>query len=173
MVQVKQQIHEELQTPQQTPVSLEQLEDPLDQLKGASYRAQGTDNLVLIYSKTLNNRIRERAPKHYKNSKLTLTRMPLGNAFRTTSDTALENIVRSVESEAVLRDVFCRIMGGDYFSRDPDVRRSGLQSASSLGAEYTVEEAVRLDDIRRSVPPFAPCPPFWILACCYTTAVCL
>lgn len=47
-------------------------------------------------------------------------------------------------------------MGGDYFSRDPDVRRSGLQSASSLGQEYTVEEAVRLDDIRRFVAYFAP-----------------
>lgn len=82
--------------------------------------------------------------------------MPFGNAFRTTSDTSLENIVRSVESEAVLRDVFCRIMGGDYFSRDPDVRRSGLQSASSLGAEYTVEEAVRLDDIRRFVFSLSP-----------------
>ncbi|CAG8956761.1 hypothetical protein HYFRA_00011150 [Hymenoscyphus fraxineus] len=75
--------------------------------------------------------------------------MPLGAPFRTTSDPSLETMVRSIDSEAVLRDVFCRIMGDDYFSRDPEVRRSGLVSARDVGVEYTVEEAVRLDDIRR------------------------
>ncbi|KAG9237488.1 hypothetical protein BJ875DRAFT_481237 [Amylocarpus encephaloides] len=61
----------------------------------------------------------------------------------------LENLVRSAEAEAVIRDVVGRLLGQDYFSRNNDVRRSGLMSASSYGNDYAMEDAVRIDDIRR------------------------
>jgi hypothetical protein len=76
--------------------------------------------------------------------------MPFGNnGYHSNPDTPLENLVRTAEAEAAIRDIITRFMGTDHFSRDPDIRRSGLQNAASLGDRYTMEDAVRMDDIRR------------------------
>lgn len=75
-----------------------------------------------------------------------------GAGFRSSSSSS--DYLRGAEMDLTLRDIAARYLGTDWFSRDENVRRDGLRSAAAHGGfgdrdGWSMEEAVRIDDVRR------------------------
>jgi hypothetical protein len=75
-----------------------------------------------------------------------------GAGFRST--TSSREYLRGAEMDLTLRDVATRCLGTDCFSRDENLQRDGLRYAAAHGVfgdrdGWSIEEAVRIDDVRR------------------------
>jgi hypothetical protein len=70
--------------------------------------------------------------------------MPLGNnGYHSHNDTPMiEALVAAV------------LLNTDNYARDPDMRRLSFQNGGSLGNRYGMEDALRMDDIRKYVCSF-------------------
>jgi hypothetical protein len=78
---------------------------------------------------------------------------PFGTSpFRSAPSTPGEYL-RSVEYDLTMRAVAERYLGTDWFSRDEGVRGHGLRCAAAFGGD-SLEDAVRVDDVRRYVASF-------------------
>lgn len=76
-----------------------------------------------------------------------------GGGFRSAPVSPGEYL-RSIEYDVVIRAVAERYLGTDHFSRDENIRYRGLRAAATFGGlgdrdGWGIEEAIRIDDVRR------------------------